>query len=99
MWDRKRSDSIPQGSEGPSPAYQTAPSAASAATTRPTDSARATATIGKAVKIIGDVQSEEDLLLDGEIIGSLVARNARLTIGPNGKAKSDLVAREIVIHG
>jgi len=60
---------------------------------------RSGGSIGKAVKIIGEVFSEEDLFLDGEIQGTLVAKNSRLTIGPNAKAKSDLAAREIVIQG
>ena len=66
---------------------------------RVAEPARTGGTIGKAVKIIGDVFSEEDLFLDGEIQGSLQAKNSRLTIGPNGRAKSDLAAREIEIRG
>jgi len=66
---------------------------------RSAEPVRAGASIGKAVRIIGDVHSDEDLYLDGEIQGSLEARNCRLTIGPNGKAISDLIAREIIIQG
>jgi cytoskeletal protein CcmA (bactofilin family) len=90
MWDKKPAASPQPTSPLPPPP--------SPAPMRPVD-AQTGATIGKAVKIIGDVTSEEDLFLDGEIQGTLVAKNSRLTIGPNGKAKSDLVAREIVIQG
>ncbi len=105
MWDKKRSEATPatppQTNSAPSAATGYAPSnPATAASPRPVDTQQRTgATIGKAVKIIGDVTSEEDLFLDGEIQGSLLAKNSRLTIGPNGKAKSDLTAREIVIQG
>lgn len=98
MWDKKRSEAAP----AMPPA--TPPQPASSATTanvppRTPEPARTGATIGKAVRIIGDVRSNEDLYLDGEIQGSLEARNSRLTIGPNGKATSDLIAREIIIQG
>lgn len=89
MWDKKPAER---------PAAPPVPQPSTPAPARSYD-AQTGATIGKAVKIIGDVTSEEDLFLDGEIQGTLVAKNSRLTIGPNGKAKSDLVAREIVIQG
>jgi cytoskeletal protein CcmA (bactofilin family) len=60
---------------------------------------RSGATIGKAVRIVGDVYSEEDLFIDGEVQGTLEVRNSKVTIGPNGKAKSDIRAREVVIQG
>src|SRR4051795_777046 len=101
MWDKKRADASPQPPVNSLPNYQNAATATATAPApvRTTEPARTTATIGKAVKIIGDVHSDEDLFLDGEIQGSLEARNSRLTIGPNGKAKSDLIAREIIIQG
>ncbi len=55
--------------------------------------------IGKAVSIIGDIYSEEDLYLDGEIKGRLEIKDRSLTIGPNGKATSDVTAREVIIQG
>ena len=60
---------------------------------------RAGASIGKAVTIKGDIYSEEDLFIDGEVQGSLHVKNSRLTIGPNGKAQSNVKAREVVIQG
>ena len=67
---------------------------------RPVEPERRTgASIGKAVRIIGEVVSGEDLFIDGEVQGSLEAKDAKLTIGPNGKAKSGMKAREVVIQG
>jgi cytoskeletal protein CcmA (bactofilin family) len=56
-------------------------------------------TIGKSVKIIGDVFSGEDLFIDGEVQGTIEAKQCRLTIGMNGKVKSNMRAREVVIQG
>jgi cytoskeletal protein CcmA (bactofilin family) len=60
---------------------------------------RSGASIGKAVRVVGDIYSEEDLFIDGEVQGLLNVNSARLTIGPNGKATSDIKAREVVIQG
>jgi cytoskeletal protein CcmA (bactofilin family) len=104
MWDKKRPEPTPAAPPPSGPAsagsnYVPSAAASPAPAARPPEPLRAGATIGKAVKIIGDVTSDEDLFLDGEIQGSLLAKNSRLTIGPNGRAKSDLVAREIIIQG
>lgn len=56
-------------------------------------------TIGSAISIVGDIYSKEDLFLDGQVRGNLDIREARLTIGPNGKAESNVNAREVVILG
>ena len=69
------------------------------ATTAPPVEPRSVCTIGRAVKIIGDVSSGEDLYIDGEVQGTLEARGASVTIGPNGNAKCDVRARDVVIHG
>jgi cytoskeletal protein CcmA (bactofilin family) len=55
--------------------------------------------IGKAISITGEIYSEEDLFVDGQVQGSVELRGGRLTIGPNGKADSNVKAREVVIMG
>jgi cytoskeletal protein CcmA (bactofilin family) len=72
---------------------------ATAAVRPPEPERRQGATIGRAVRIIGDVYSEEDLFIDGEIQGTLEVKDSKVTIGPNGKAKSEIHAREVVIQG
>jgi cytoskeletal protein CcmA (bactofilin family) len=57
------------------------------------------ASIGKAVKISGQIYSKEDLYIDGDVEGSIELREHRLTIGPNGKVRSNVKAREVVILG
>lgn len=57
------------------------------------------ATIGKAVMVKGQILSREDLIIDGEIEGTVEAQEHRVTIGPNGKVHAGIKAREIVVLG
>lgn len=60
---------------------------------------RGSATIGKAVKINGQIFSKEDLYVDGDVEGTIEALEHKLTIGPNGKLQAGVRAREVVILG
>jgi cytoskeletal protein CcmA (bactofilin family) len=53
---------------------------------------------GKSMKIVGEVFSDEELYLDGDLDGKLHLRN-RLTIGPNSKVNASIKAQEIVVFG
>ena len=64
-----------------------------------TDPHRGSATIGKAVKINGQIFSKEDLYVDGDVEGTIEALEHKLTIGPNGKLQAGVRAREVVILG
>jgi cytoskeletal protein CcmA (bactofilin family) len=57
------------------------------------------ATIGKAVMIKGQIFSREDLVIDGEVEGTVEAQEHRVTVGPNGKVQASVKAREIVVLG
>jgi cytoskeletal protein CcmA (bactofilin family) len=57
------------------------------------------ATIGKAVMVKGQIYSREDLYIDGEVEGNVELAEHRLTVGPNGKVKAGIKAREIVALG
>ena len=57
------------------------------------------ATIGKAVKIIGQIYSKEELYVDGDVEGTLEAQEHKLTIGPNGTVHAGIKAREVVVLG
>ncbi len=57
------------------------------------------ATIGKAVKIVGQIFSREDLYVDGDLEGTVEALEHKLTIGPNGTVKAGVKAREVVALG
>ena len=57
------------------------------------------ATIGKAVKIVGQIYSREDLYVDGDVEGTIELMEHKLTIGPNGKVHAGIKAREVVALG
>ena len=57
------------------------------------------ATIGKAVMVKGQIFSREDLVIDGEVEGTVEAQEHRVTVGPNGKVHAGVKAREIVVVG
>src|SRR5437763_14150916 len=55
--------------------------------------------IGKSVIVKGELSGSEDLYLDGEVEGSIELRGHSLTIGPNGKVRANIHARDVVVHG
>lgn len=57
------------------------------------------ATIGKAVKIVGQIYSKEELYVDGDLEGTLEALENKLTVGPNGTVHASVKAREVVVLG
>jgi cytoskeletal protein CcmA (bactofilin family) len=55
--------------------------------------------IGKSVVIKGELSGSEDLYLDGEVEGTIQLDKHSLTVGPNGRIRAHVHAREIIIHG
>ena len=63
------------------------------------EAGRGAASIGKSVTIKGQIFSREDLMVDGEIEGAIELNDHRLTVGPNGRVRAGIKAREIVVLG
>ena len=59
----------------------------------------AAACISQGIKIKGEVTGKEDLFIDGILEGKLEMSGASVTVGPNGKVKADIQAREIIVRG
>jgi cytoskeletal protein CcmA (bactofilin family) len=55
--------------------------------------------IGKGLRIKGEVFGNVDLLVEGSVEGPIRLADHKLTVGPNGHLNSDVVAREIIVHG
>lgn len=69
-------------------------------TTKPADSYRAdVAHIGKSVLVKGELSGSEDLYLDGEVEGSIELRDHSLIVGPHGRVRANVHARDVVVHG
>ena len=115
MWNKKRDEEPQRPSyTPPTPPAPTAPAAPAAKpieTRKETpvssipparfepDPKGNSASIGKAVKVVGQIFSREDLFVDGEVEGTVEALEHKLTVGPNGTVKAAVKAREVVALG
>ncbi|HKD15981.1 MAG TPA: polymer-forming cytoskeletal protein [Candidatus Angelobacter sp.] len=61
--------------------------------------AEVAAHIGKSVVVKGELSGSEDLYLDGEVEGTIEMRDHSLVVGPNGRIRAHITAREVVVHG
>src|SRR5579864_8442639 len=106
MWNRKKEDDFaPRPAAGP-PAPSELAKEGIPMSTLPgrageshLESARTSAVIGKSVIVKGQILSREDLTIDGEVEGTIELQEHRLTIGPNGKVRASVKARELVVLG
>jgi len=55
--------------------------------------------IGKSVKVVGQIYSKEDLYVDGTVEGTLEGSEHKLTIGPHGTIQASIKAREVLVLG
>src|SRR5438270_13973410 len=98
MWNKKR-DEEPQRPSytPPAPPASLAPAVKPIETRKETtpvssmpparfepDTKGNSATIGKAVKVVGQIFSREDLFVDGEVEGNVEVLEQKITVGPNG---------------
>src|SRR5208282_3394972 len=105
MWKSSRKEdevTIPTN-EPSTTGYLTTPAAT--APIRPAEPVREStrsseiATIGKSVVVKGELSGSEDLVVDGEVEGSIALRGQSLTIGPNGRVRANIEARNVILHG
>lgn len=109
MWKPRPEDNKPMSMNPSQPAQPLTPPAAVAAPSIPTpqkETPKASEPhradvghIGKSVQIKGELTGSEDLYLDGSIEGTIDLRDHSLIIGPNGKIKAGITARDLVVHG
>jgi cytoskeletal protein CcmA (bactofilin family) len=97
LWNKTREEAPrPQSySEPPAPAPVTH---VPAAPPQPAAPAKQKAIICPSMHIKGEIRSSEELVIDGEVEG-IVESGSLLTIGPNGKVRANIRAREVVIFG
>ena len=86
MWNKSREAQVPPSASAPQP-----PPLHDSGSSRPT-------VFGKSMKIVGEVSSDEELQLDGDLDGKLTLEN-RLTIGPASTVKANIKAKEVVVFG
>ena len=109
MWNKRREEEPPRPFTPPSPApvapkpieakKEVTPVSSTPIGRFEPENRVSAATVGKAVKIVGQIFSREDLYVDGEIEGTVEALEHKLTIGPHGILHAGIKAREVVALG
>ena len=67
--------------------------------TSPNVRRRKTSVIGPTLKFRGELSANEDLIIEGEIEGTIAHQDKNLTVGKEGRVKADINARTIEIYG
>jgi cytoskeletal protein CcmA (bactofilin family) len=57
------------------------------------------AVIGRSISIVGEVKGKEDLLIQGQIEGTVDLREQSVTIGSEGEVKADITGRVVAVDG
>jgi len=57
------------------------------------------AVIGPRIKIKGDVTGEENLIIEGQIDGSVKLKQYRVDVGPSGTVNADIDAKVVKVDG
>src|SRR5206468_6809808 len=55
--------------------------------------------IGKSVSIKGELTGDEDLTIEGQVEGKIELQDHNLVIGPHGKIKGQINAKNVVVIG
>jgi cytoskeletal protein CcmA (bactofilin family) len=61
--------------------------------------ARGISRISSGIRIKGEISGNDDLYIDGQAEGQFHFPQSKVTVGPNGKVKANIEAREIVVEG
>lgn len=99
MWRKEdaKTQAVPEVST--TSAAENRPARTGSAATEPPVSPNAAACISQGIRIKGEVTGSEDLFVDGQVDGKLDIGGGSVTIGPNGKVKADISARELIVRG
>ncbi|HBY62118.1 MAG TPA: polymer-forming cytoskeletal protein [Solibacterales bacterium] len=109
MWNRKEDPQrnqpaapaaapLPKVPESPRPSASAPPPPVAPQYAPPAQPA-GVAVIGPSVAIRGDITSSEDLVINGHVEGIIQVDEHRLSVGPRGKVKAQIAAREVLIQG
>src|SRR3954466_13655516 len=96
MWKSNKEEERPKPSN-PNLTY----TAVSPKEVRPVESPKPNevAHIGKSVLIKGELSGSEDLYLDGEVEGTIELQRNAITVGPNGRVRAHINAKDVIVHG
>jgi len=94
IFGKQKRDNVSQESYKPREPIATTPTPRSASPTIPTRNS----VVGKTLFIKGNVFSDEEVFIEGNIEGNLYIKN-RVVVGKNGVVNADIDAREVIIKG
>lgn len=57
------------------------------------------ASIGASIRIKGDVSGDENLIIQGEVDGTITVHGHNVTISKTGKVKANIEANQIIVEG
>ena len=103
MWNKQPNSNSSTGAE-PAPHPQppsvapVAPTVQSLPTPTPSAQGKQSAVIGPSMTIKGEIHAREELVVDGEVEGTLESQS-QITVGGNGKVKANIRAREVIVFG
>lgn len=100
MWNRRNDESPQQMPETPRPVSAHQPQSAPVApgNTGYAATPKRVSTIGSGVTVKGEIHTKEELVVDGELEGTLESSD-RLIVGASGKVRAQVKAREVTVRG
>ena len=105
MWNKREDPPAPRPASVPpapvaAPEIKKEPTPVSSTPYRtPEPDSRNAATVGKSVRIVGQIFTKEDLYVDGDVEGTIESLENKVTIGPNGRVQASIRARDVIILG
>ena len=57
------------------------------------------ANIGKSLRIKGDVEGDEDTVIEGRVEGRVTLKNHHLTVGANGEVQGEVSGKQVTVVG
>ena len=55
--------------------------------------------IGRSVSIHGELSGSEDIYVDGQVEGNIQLSGNSLTVGPNGRIRANIAAKNVTVSG
>ncbi len=61
--------------------------------------AKSVSVIGPTLEFKGELQADEDLVIEGQVEGTIAHHKKRLTIGKQGRVRADIDANSVIVEG
>jgi cytoskeletal protein CcmA (bactofilin family) len=99
LFKNKRGDEEPEPSAVPASPAPVFVSPAPAAIRAERGGNTTMANIGKSLRIKGDVEGDEDTVIEGRVEGRVTLKNHHLTVGANGEVQGEVSGKQVTVVG